>query len=167
MTVDASKSAFITNVVATPRVMNNPHLRGKLVEAIGYNGTVTAAAEAASKYFFFRVPSKARMSELLLTAADFTTAGAIDIGLWQTAENGGAVVDRDYFASALAMTGGPFARVNQMLESAVNTVANSEQPIWQILGLSADPGVEYDVVAYVTTAFDGGQPMQLIGRWVE
>jgi hypothetical protein len=167
MTVDASKSAFITNAIAVPRVLNNPHLRGPIREAIGYNGTVTAAAEAASKYFFFRVPSKARMSELLLTAADFTTAGAVDIGLWRTAEDGGAVVDRDYFCSALAMTGGPFARSNQMLESGVNTIANSEQAIWQILGLTSDPNVEYDVIAYVTTAFDGGQPMQLIGRWVE
>lgn len=167
MTVDALKGAFITNAIATPRVLNNPHLRGPLMEAIGYSGAVTAAAEAASKYFMFRVPSKARMSELLLTAADFTTAGAVDIGLWRTAEDGGAVVDRDFFASALALSGGPFARSNQMLESGVNTIANSEQPIWQVLGLAADPGVEYDVIAYVTTAFDGGQPFQLIGRWVE
>ena len=166
MTVDAIKSKFITDATATPRVLNMPHRRGDLKEGIGYVAP-TAAAEAASKYFLFRVPSKARMSELLLTAADFTTAGAIDVGLWQTAEDGGAVVDRDYFCSAFAMTGGPFARVNQMLESAVNTIANSEDPIWSILAFTADPNVEYDVIAYVTTAFDGGQPFQFIGRWVE
>ena len=54
-----------------------------------------------------------------------------------------------------------------MLESAVNTIANSEDPIWSILAFTADPNVEYDVIAYVTTAFDGGQPFQFIGRWVE
>lgn len=166
MTVDAIKAAYITNAIATPRVLNNPHLRGPLREAIGYVSP-TAAAEAASKYFLFRVPSKARMSELLLTAADFTTAGAVDIGLWRTAEDGGTVVDQDYFCSALVLSSGPYARSNQMLESGVNTIANSESPIWSILALTADPGVEYDVVAVVTTAFDGGQPFQLIGRWVE
>ena len=29
-------------------------------------------------------------------------------------------------------------------------------PLWQALGLSADPGVEYDVVATVSTTFNGG-----------
>lgn len=166
MTVDAIKAAFITDAIAVPRVLNLPHRRGRLREGIGYVAP-TAAAEAASKYFMFRVPSKARMSELLLTAADFTTAGAVDIGLWRTAEDGGAVVDQDYFCSALDLSGGPFARSNQMLESAVNTIANSEKPIWEILALTTDPNVEYDVVAVVTTAFNGGQPFQLIGRWVE
>jgi hypothetical protein len=160
------KSAFVTNATASPRVANNPHLRGPLMEAIGYVEPA-AAAEANSTYGFFRVPSRARMSELLLTAADFTTGGTVHIGLRRTDEDGGAVVDADYFVSSLALTGGPFARSNQMLESAVNTLANSEQTIWQILGLATDPGVEYEVYATVTVAFDGGQPIQLIGRWVE
>lgn len=159
------KSLFETNASALPRVFNNPHLNGKLCEAIGYVAP-NAAAEANSTYGFFRVPSSARMSELLVTAADFTTSGAIDIGLRRVAEEGGAVVDADYFASALVMSSGPYARVNQMLESGVNTLANSESPIWAILGLSADPNLEYEVYATVTTAFDGGQPIQVIGRWV-
>lgn len=166
MAAEHLKSAFCTNAAASPRVLNNPHLRGDLKEGIGYV-PASAAAEQNSTYGFFRVPSKARMSELLLTAADFTTAGAIHIGLRRTPEEGGAVVDADYFVSALDMSGGPFAASNQLKESAVNTDANSEKAIWEILGLTADPNLEYEVYATVTTAFNGGQPITLKGRWVE
>ena len=138
---------------------------GVLRESVGYI-VPTAAAEAASTYRFCRVPSNCRISQILLSCADFTTAGAIDIGIWQTAENGGAVVDRDLFSSALDLSGGPFAHLEVTYESTEYTLAESELMLWQVLGLSVDPCREYDIVAYVTTAFNGGQPMLLKTRYV-
>jgi hypothetical protein len=129
--------------------------------------TPTAAAEAASTYRFCRVPSNARISQILVTAADFTTAGAVDIGIYQTAENGGAVVDADLFASAFVLSGGPFANSDQTFESGQYTVAEAEKMLWEVLGLSADSQRDYDVVMTVTTAFNGGQAMHLKVRWAE
>ena len=39
--------------------------------------------------------------------------------------------------------------------------ARGTAPLWEVLGLSADPKIDYDIVAQVGTAFDGGQPMLL------
>jgi hypothetical protein len=166
MSAENLKSAVITNATATPLVLSNAVIaNGILREGVGYV-TPAAAAEAASTYRFCRVPSNARISQILLSCADFTTAGAVDIGIYQTAENGGAVVDSDLFASALDLSGGPFANSDQTYESGEYTPAESEKMLWEVLGLSADSNREYDVTMKVTTAFNGGQPMLLKVRYV-
>lgn len=165
MAAENLKSTVITNATATPLVLTNSHLaKGQMFETAG-TITPAAAAEAASTYRFCRVPSNARISQVLMTAADFTTAGAVNIGLYQTAENGGAVVDADLFASALDMSGGPYKHLDVTYESGEYTVAESEKPLWEVLGLSADSNREYDVVAVVTTQFNGGQAMNLKVRY--
>ena len=99
-----------------------------------------------------RRPTNCRISELLLTAADATTAGAVHIGLYRTPENGSAVVDVDFFASALALTGGPFADSDQKNESGTYTLLKQQQPLWQAVGEAADPGGEYYLcLTYSTT----------------
>ena len=123
------KSAYITNATATPRVLtNSSKSNGRLFEA---SGVVTPAADQADDTIMrvVRVPSNARISEVLLNAADATTGGAIDIGVYQTEDNGGAVVDRDLFASALALTGGPFLNSDQTFESTEYTVAEREAAV--------------------------------------
>lgn len=166
MAAEHLKSTAITNATATPVVLTNAHLiGGRMCEAAG-TITPAAAAEANSTYRFCRVPSNARISQILITAADFTTAGAIDIGVYQTAENGGAVVDADLFASALAMQSGPYLNADQTYESGEYTVAESEKMLWEVLGLSADSKRDYDIAATVTTQFDGGQAMHLKVRYV-
>jgi hypothetical protein len=126
--------------------------------------TPAAAAEVGSTYRFCRIPSNCRVSQILLKNAAFTTAGAVDIGLYKTAENGGAVVDADFFASAVALTAAK-DNADVTYESAVYTIANSEKPLWEALGLSADPQIEYDVAATVTTQFNGGSIMNLKARY--
>jgi hypothetical protein len=37
-------------------------------------------------------------------------------------------------------------------ESGVITVANMEKRVWQLLGLSSDPGIEYDVTGTLVAA---------------
>jgi hypothetical protein len=93
---------------------------------------------------------------LLLSCADASTAGKIDIGVWQTPENGGAVVDRDLFASALDLSGGPMDNLECTYESDEYTYAESGLPLWEVIGLSADPCREYEINAQVETLFNGG-----------
>jgi hypothetical protein len=150
------KSAFITNATATPVVLtNSAKSNGVLREA---SGVVTPAADQADDTIMrvCRVPSNARISQILISAADATTGGAIDIGVYQIDANGGAVVDRDLFASAFALTGGPFDNADVTFESDEYTYAESEDPLWEVLGLSADPNIEYDICAVVETVFNGG-----------
>lgn len=166
MAIVNRSSAAITNRDATPRVLNNPAANGGVLrEKVGY---IPAAADdtAASIYRIASVPSSARLSEVLVTAADFTTAGAINVGLYRTTADGGAVVDADFIASAVDMSGGPYANLDITHESGEFTLAESEMPIWQALGLTADPGIEYDIAATISTTFNGGSGIKFKVRYV-
>jgi len=148
-------STWITNAVATPAVATNSNKAAGRVMNAKSVATVSATQASGDTIRLVRVPSNARIDAVLLSTGDATTAGAINLGIWQTVENGGAVVDADLFASALALTGGPFSRSDQTWESGEYTYAESCLPLWEVLGLSADPVREYDVVAQVSTTGDG------------
>lgn len=148
-------STWIGNAVASPKVLTNSNKScGQMFSAKSV-ATVSATQASGDTIRMVRVPSNARIDAVLLTTGDATTAGNINIGVWQTADNGGAVVDADLFASALALTGGPFNRSDQTWESGEYTYAESCLPLWEVLGLSADPCREYDIVAQVSTTGDG------------
>lgn len=124
------------------------------------NAVVTPAADdtVASIHRFCRVPSNARISQVLMSAADASTAGKYDVGIYQTVENGGALVDVDLFASALDLSAGSGIGFNFEVthESGEYTIAETEEPLWEVLGLTEDPNIEYDVVGLVETTFNGG-----------
>lgn len=156
MAVVNRTSPAVANEIATPRVLNNPAASATRLEE---NANVIASAAddtAASIGRFHRIPSNCRVSQVLLSAADATTAGAIDIGIYQTTENGGAVVDADFFASAVDLAGGPYNNLDVTFESGQYTYLESEMPLWQALGLTADSNREYDVAYTITTTFNGG-----------
>jgi len=160
--VDRNSTA-IADMVAVPRVPVGPTkgAPGQLVEAVGY--VANAADDSANSiHRFCRVPSNARVSQVLLTTGDASSAGACDIGVYQTVDNGGAVVDSDLFASAFDLTGGAFANTDVTYESGEYTVAESVKPLWEVLGLSADPKREYDVAAKITTTYNGASVGQVV-----
>jgi outer membrane protein assembly factor BamB len=149
-------SQLATNDVATPRVANNPAAAGGRLREASARAVVAADQASGDVVWFHRVPTNCRISELLFTAADATTAGALHLGVYRTPENGGAVVDADFFASALALTSGPYAESDQKNESTTYTLEKQQQPLWQALGESADPGGEYYICATYSTTGNGG-----------
>lgn len=150
------KSNWITNLTATPVVLTNAAKSvGVLKEALGVATTLAAQADN-DIVLMCRVPSNARISEVLFSSADATTGGAIDVGVYETSENGGAVVDRDLFASAYVLTSGPHHNLDLTYESTEYTYAESGTPLWEVLGLSSDPCKDYDIALTVETVFDGG-----------
>lgn len=156
-------STAIADMVAVPRVPVAPTkgAAGQLFEVVGY--VANAADDSANSiHRFCRVPSNARISQVLLTTGDATTAGNINVGVYQTAENGGAVVDADLFASALALTGGPFENADITYESDEYTEAESVKPLWEVLGLSVDSKRDYDIAATISTTYDAASVGQLL-----
>lgn len=150
-------STQITNRDASPKVLNNSRIeRGMLRSSIGVIET-SAADDIGSKYIMCQIPSSARMSALKLSCDNLGSTGTADIGLYQTTENGGAVVDADFFASAQALTSalsnsdvlGEAAGANASLD-----VSEREQPIWEAAGLTADPFIDYDIVLTVAEAVE-------------
>lgn len=166
MTTEALKSAQITNAEASPVTLNPAYQDGGNVRCKrGYLTTVLAAAGAGSTYQFFRVKSNDMIKDLRLDAETLGTGAAMDIGLYQTAANGGAAADADLFASALSCAAAQ-ADVCVLRESAVVTLPLMEKRVWELLGLTADPQREYDVVATVTTATTVAGKMVLTGEVV-
>lgn len=155
MAVVPRSSTTITNQTAEPSVINGPPRGPRTLRSIRERIASAADDTANSVYRFFRIPSDCTPVGLYISAADATTAGIISIGLYETAENGGAVVDADLF-STIDLSGGPFLQSPVIFESGEYTQAESMQALWVTLGLTADPNKEYDVCALVTTTFNGG-----------
>jgi len=151
MATEALSSTPITNINATPQVRNNAGVDGGVLrQAVGT--LEHAGGDAGSTYRMVRIPSNAAGIAVVLSADDAGVTGLIDIGIYQTSSNGGAVVDADFFASAYDVKTAAVAQVEVQHESTVYGLEDVEKPLWQALGLSADPHRDYDVVITSTEA---------------
>lgn len=122
---------------------------------------VTAADQSASDdLMFVPIASNARVSQVLVSHDDATTGGAIDIGIWSRTFTDGAyvyaAVDDDLFASAYALTAGPVYNFDVTNESTEYTPTEQSQMLWEVLGLSTDPNLDYVIASDITTVFNGG-----------
>lgn len=155
MAVVTTKSAGITNRDATPVVLTNAYLaRAEVKKAAGLV-TAVSGDSIASKYIFCSIPSNALVHSVQISCPDIGTTGAMDIGLYQTTANGSAVVDADFFKAAQSVSGGALTKT-EVLYGNIVTVANAEKRVWEALGLTVDPQIDYDVVGTLTAAQDAG-----------
>lgn len=142
-------SGAITNRDATPRVANSA--QGGIVRKVwGY--IEAAGGDAGSTYRFCSIPSNARAISVEIATDDLGTGCTLNVGLYQTTGNGGAVVDADFFASAVDVATAAVAITDITHESAVYGLEDYEKPLWEALGLSADSHREYDVTAVSVSA---------------
>lgn len=167
MAAENLKSLAITNRDAVPQVKNSSHLEGGVLrECVGTMEMTTL--DAGSTYRFCQVPSNCRISQLMLFSDDVGNAGLMDFGIYQTTANGGAVVDADVFASAVDINNALLNGVDITYESGTTTaqIDDIEKTLWVQLGLSADPGIMYDVVGTSTQAAGTGGTISLRVRYV-
>ncbi len=165
MAVVAVKSTLITNADATPAVLNSPRVDGGFERLEVATAAITSGDNTGSTYRMFRVPSNAVMTDLRIYSPDIGTTTISDIGLYRTAKDGGAVVDADFFASALSLKDGALNGTDVLHESAVFSIANSGKELWDALGLTSDPSVFYDVAFTLTADADATATVKLIGRY--
>lgn len=167
MSVVNTKSTAVTNADATPVDLTGAYLsNGRLRESVGTVETANGDS-VASVYRVARIPSHARVSQILLYSDDIGTTTIADLGLYQTAANGGAVVDADLFASAVSLKDGALSAVDVTHESAVFDIAHVERRLWEALGLTADPKVWYDVAFTLTGAADAAGTITAKIRYVD
>lgn len=156
MAVVNLKSTAITNATATPPVLNSANIeRGNLRVSQGF-ANIASGDSATSTYRLGRVRSSDRINQVLVYAPDIGTTTAGDLGLYRTNADGGAVVDVDFIASALSLNGGALNGVDITFEAgaAGGVITNAEKRVWECLGLSADPHLEYDLTLTLTGAAD-------------
>lgn len=167
MAVVTRKSGPITNRDATPRVPNNPALGGALLREVVGTLESVSGNDIASIYIMCQVPSNARISQILLYCDDVGSTTIADIGLYQTTENGGAVVDADFFGSAVSLKDGALNGTDVTHESTVFDPDDIEKMLWEALGLSTDPKIMYDVALTLTAASDAAATISLKVRYVQ
>jgi hypothetical protein len=159
-------STLISNRAATPRVANEPFNDAKLKTTGVAILEVSTSEDASDELRMMRVRSNAVIHQVLLSCDAISSAGNVDIGIYRTDDDGGAVVDADHFASAQAVTSA-LVDSNVAHESGAYGVEDKDKPLWLALGLSADSQVWYDVVMTVTTDMGGAGTLCLEVTYVD
>lgn len=164
MAVVALKSTLVTNADAASLTMNDVTVDGgRLREAVA-TIEVTNGDSIGSTFRMFRVKSNWRISEILLQC-DAITSAAADIGLYQTAANGGAVLDVDAYASAQSIaTAITISPVDVSVEA--RDIANVAKKVWEDAGLTADSQRDYDLALTLTAAATATGTVTLKLRYV-
>lgn len=158
------KSTPITNLDASPAVANTAGEGGAApLKVIDGTATMTASSTIDSTYQFVRVASNAKVKKLWFESAA-QTSGAIDVGLYYATDGLGNkpaallasnAISQAFFASAVIVTGA-VAITEITNESGSYTADKRVQPLWQAVGLTADPGGNFDIVGTVTTTVTTG-----------
>jgi len=163
------KSTQVTNQDASPPVREPAHRLGAFLRQSQSAAAISATIPSGDIVHMVRVPSGARVHDVLVSAADATTALAADIGLYvKNADGTYTVVDADFFASAFDFAGGPFSNFSVVRESLVYTIANKEKALWEALGLTVDPNIEYTISLTITTTGNGGPvSIDLTAEWTK
>ena len=159
-------STLISNRAATPRVANEPWNDAKLKTTGAGIIEVSTATDAADELRFCRVRSNALVKRVLLSCDAVAVGGAMDVGVYRTDDDGGAVVDADFFASAQVVTTA-LVDSNITHESGIYGIEDRDQPLWEALGLSADPQIWYDIAGTVTTDMGGAGTLVLEVEYVD
>lgn len=162
MGIVTTKSTVVGNRDASPAVINDGRLeRGSLRSSVG-SVLVGAADSATSFYPLCPVPSTAIIRDILATAVAGMTTFAVNIGVFLNTKASGGVAlgtpaftgSGTYFASAFSMATAQ-ARVSVVNQSGTNVLTKKEQPLWQAIGMAADPGGTLDIGMICSTANTG------------
>jgi hypothetical protein len=155
MAVVNTKALAISNndrsaVSGSPDIVNALLISGgKVISKVGLCAKLTTDSNN-SVYRFARISSSSRISSAVIICDAMAGLTAVDVGLYDVAANGGAVVSQHLFSTGVDLHTGNTTPLEQRF---VNLAAASiEQPVWKLLGLSADPQKSYDVCLTATTA---------------
>src|SRR5262245_21925014 len=159
MAIEHLKSTFVTNADATPAVANTAAEGGPgVTKVIEGSVVISAAATIDSTYQLCRVPSNCKVKKIFLETAT-QAAGAGDLGLYFATDGQGGrptsllasqAIDQDFFASAVTLT--TLTSSNEVTnESGTYTIDKRTQPLWQAVGLTVDPGGNFDICLTITT----------------
>lgn len=160
MAVVNLKATPVANRDALPSVKTPGYLDGAFVRH--KVGTLEKAASDsnASVYRFFPIRSSAYINSLTLFNDALAGATDVDIGFYRTAADGGAVVSKDALADGISLASA--STTGTILTFSKVDIANIERMrVWEILGLTADPMLEYDVAITLNTAGGAAGTMSL------
>jgi hypothetical protein len=165
MAVDHVKSTPVTNADASPVIANTAGEGGPApLKSVTGIATGVASSSIDATYQMVRVPSTAIIKRITLQTQT-QAAGVADVGVYYatdgligkpTALLAAAAIDQDFFATSIALTTTTVQDVTANPIASAYTPAKRNQPLWQAVGLSADPGGNFDICLTLTTAITTG-----------
>lgn len=165
MAVDHVKSASLTNLDANPIVANTMgEGAGAVLKDVTGIATGVASSSIDATYQMVRVPSNAKIKRIFFQTQT-QTAGVTDVGVYYATDGLGgrplsllvaAAIDRVFFATSISLTTTTVQDVTCNPITSTYTPAKRNQPLWQALGLTSDPGGNFDIVLSLTTAITTG-----------
>jgi len=163
-----TKSKTVTNLDATPRVMNPTYLMGGILKEQVGTVEIAAADDNNSVYRVGRVHSSWRISEIIRYNDAITSGADFDVGLYDTAENGAAVININCFADAVSLVSGSVTGTRDLYEAGSDVgVEDIEQRVWEMAGLTEDPGKFVDVCYTGVTVGSGAGTLSVKIQYVE
>ena len=155
MAVGTKKSNIITDLDQVVSVADNGKLQGNvLVSADSFEIVAADIADVNDVIELTRLASNVRIHSIKLFSDEIDQHAsptlAMDCGIYLT---DGTVKDADAFGSAVTTGWGDAAGSGTefITEAGAAAVANIGKKLWEIVGESSDPGVDYDISLRVTT----------------
>ena len=161
------KSASVTALDASTPILNTRGEGAKYdVREIDDFAALTTAEVSGSIIRLVRVPTDAIIKTIILENEALGTSVTADIGVYYSSSTNdspaanakaGAVVDADFFASAVAVAAA-VAPTNVTNESTTYNLSKRKQPLWEAVGLATDPGGFFDIAVTTGGATVAGTP---------
>lgn len=165
MATENVAGTFIKNVTATPPVPNTGYYKGRVLRSWG-SAKSTTGVDVGSCYGLTRIASRAVIHSVLWTCDALSTSVTMDLGVYSITNPFAPVAaskpvtdSQECFAADIDCSSA-LTRVDKVYtNSSFMTTTKFGQPLWQILGLTVDPNVDYDVCATSTASMTAGGNM--------
>jgi hypothetical protein len=171
MAVVLLKGNIVTNADGTtpPQVLNQARAAAARLKESVDTIEITNGDSIASIYRMARVHSSWRISQIV-KYSDAITSAAADVGLYDIAANGGAVVDVDFFGSAVSLASLDLVGTDVTHEAGgtgvqFGEIANIRKALWEVLGLTQDPNKYYDLAFTLTAAATASGTLSVAVRY--
>lgn len=174
------KSKVIANRDASPTVLTDPIVsKGDAKEVIGVE-SVPQTADIGSTVKLLSIPSGSRLAALEYAVANVGLGtSAIDVACWfptaipnmsnvqlQSSVVAGRLISSSAFKANIAGVDTGIEWTDGLAPISTNTLQKRSQPLWQALGLAADPNIDIDIGFTVRTTNSLGAYVGLRGRYV-
>lgn len=162
-----TKATIISNLDSVPPVKNSVNLMGAVLREQVGTVEIAAADDASSVYRVARVHTSWRLSEVSHFNDAITSGTDYDVGFYDTAANGGAVINVNAIADAVSLASGSLTPVQVLFEGSSDTgVEDIEQAVWQMAGLTSDPGKFVDLCYTGVAPGSGAGTLSVRTRYV-
>lgn len=162
------KSTLITNLDATPPKMATTRALGGDLKRQAYNSAKGSGDATADIYPVLRAWTGWTLDSLVFQTEAWGTSGVVEIGCYDTAANGGAVIDADAFGSAINVASA-LARIDLLAEASTQTPDRVNTKLRDILGLAATADDKWVDICLLATNIGAAQAAKfsLTLRYIE